>query len=94
MTIGALVVAVSAQYVGLRYFDVFGAFYVVLSSALACREFKMLLLCRAGTVDTAISTRAVESMIMPGMAGLGPEARGAARVSEGGVVYQSVRHDK
>ncbi|KZP14621.1 hypothetical protein FIBSPDRAFT_935703 [Athelia psychrophila] len=78
VTIGVLVVAVSAQYIGFPYSDAIGAFYVALSSALACRVFRMLLLYHGGTEDTAISTRAVECMIMAAMSGLGPEVRGAA----------------
>ncbi|KZP20666.1 hypothetical protein FIBSPDRAFT_1044706 [Athelia psychrophila] len=93
VTIGALVVAVSAQYIGYQYSDAIGAFYIALSSALACRVFRMLLLCRSGTEDTAISTRAVESMIMAEMAGLGPEVRGAAGASEVDGVYQSGERD-
>ncbi|KZP20657.1 hypothetical protein FIBSPDRAFT_1044698 [Athelia psychrophila] len=86
VTIGALVAGLSGQYIGFPYADAIGAFYLALSSSLACRVFRMLLLCRGGTEDSAISTRAVESMIMAAMAE--PEARGAAGASDMGVVYQ------
>ncbi|KZP17627.1 hypothetical protein FIBSPDRAFT_933852 [Athelia psychrophila] len=82
VTLGVLVMTVSAQYIGLPYSDAIGAFYITLSSALACRVFRMVLLCRRGG-DTAISTRAVEGMIMAAMAG--PEAQGAAGASDMGL---------
>ncbi|KZP20704.1 hypothetical protein FIBSPDRAFT_533844 [Athelia psychrophila] len=87
VTIGVLVVGACGEYIGLPYSDAIRAFYVALSSALACRVFRMLLLCRRGAEDTAISTRAVESMIRVAMAG--PE--GVARASDVGEVYRSMR---
>ncbi|KZP20683.1 hypothetical protein FIBSPDRAFT_1044714 [Athelia psychrophila] len=88
VTIGALVVGASGEYVGWPYSNSTEAFYITLSSALACRVFRMLLLYRGGTENTTINTRAVESMIMAAMAGL--EAQGVPRASDVGEVYRSI----
>jgi len=83
VTLGSLVLAVVSQYIGLPYSDAIGAFYIALASSMACRVFRMLLLCRREGEDTAISTRAVESMVMAVMPG-----RRAALASD--VSYQSI----
>lgn len=57
-----------AIYLGLPYSDTIGVFYLALSSALACRVFRMLLLCHWETEDADISTRVVEDMVMAVMA--------------------------
>lgn len=75
-------VAAVAVYIGLPYSDTVGALYIALSSALACRVFRMLRLCRGETEDAAVSTRAVEAMIMAVMAG--PGAQGAVEANDVG----------
>ncbi|KZP24242.1 hypothetical protein FIBSPDRAFT_857291 [Athelia psychrophila] len=64
LTIGVLIIAVPALYTGLPYSDVLEVLYVTLSSALACRVFRMLLLCTRETEDATLSLRAVEAMPM------------------------------
>lgn len=64
MTIGVLVVAAVAVHINLPYADVLEVVYTALSSALACRVFRMLLLCTRESEDAALSLRAVEAMPM------------------------------
>lgn len=80
VTIGVLVVGAVAMNIGLPYSDVIGMFYMALSGALACRVFRMLILCRWEMEDTDISTRVIEDMVMAVMARA--EAQGAATVRE------------
>lgn len=68
MTIGVLIVAAVIIYMGLPYSDVLGDVYIALSSAMACRVFRMLMLCRWETEDVTLSTRGVEIVLMAGMA--------------------------
>lgn len=77
MTIGFLVVGAVAIYLGLPYSDAIGIFYLALSSALACRVFRMLVLCHWETEDADVSTRDVEDMVMAVMART--EAQGASK---------------
>ena len=83
MTISVLVVTAVAVYIGLPYSNVLGVIYIALSSALACRVFRMLVLCRWDREDTDLSTRDVELMLMAVTSG--PEGRAvAAELSEAG----------
>lgn len=75
MTSGVTVVATVVMHLDLPYCDVAGTLYIALSSALACRVFRMLRLGRDEAADGAFSTRAVESMIMAIMTGCNDERR-------------------
>lgn len=78
MTIGVLIVAAVVIHMGLPYSDVLGDVYIALSSAMACRVFRMLMLCRWETEDVTLSTWGVEVVLMAGMAA--PES--ASRASD------------